>query len=338
MVVSSRILAFRGSKTVGVAGVAAVLALSACSGSPSSSGGGGDDDDVVEAAAPPTEVPTVPTAEPTVATTAETTVVTTPPTEAPTTLAPTTVPPPPPTEAPTTVPPTTVPPAPTMPPSYEPLAALEVPLAAVGTRGGAETARVQQRLLDLGFWLTSADGEYGLTTRQAVMAFQKFLGLPADGEVDGDTAGYLSNLTEQAHGRADAGTLVEIDKARQLIFFVVDGKTQWIFNTSTGNGQEYEEEDQNTPGELIKGVSLTPDGLHKVNRERPEGWWEGDLGQIYRPKYFVGGVAIHGSNSVPNYPASHGCVRVTVQAMDFIWETGLMPMSLPVWVHGEEPV
>jgi len=225
-----------------------------------------------------------------------------------------------------------------MPPSYEPIAALDVPLAAVGSRGGAETARVQQRLLDLGFWLTAADGEYGLTTRQAVMAFQKYLGLPADGAVNSDTAAYLTALTEQAHGQADAGTLVEIDKTRQLIFVVVDGKTQWIFNTSTGNGQEYQEEDQNSPGEVVKGVSLTPDGLHRVNRERPEGWWEGDLGQIYRPKYFVGGVAVHGSNSVPNYPASHGCVRVTVQAMDFIWETGLMPMSLPVWVHGEEPV
>ena len=161
------------------------------------------------------------------------------------------------------------------------------------------------------------------------MAFQKYLGLPASGEVDGETAAWLSGMTEQARATADAGTLVEIDKQRQLLFFVVDGYTQWIFNTSTGNGQEYEEADQNTPGESIKGVSITPDGLHKVNRERVEGWWEGDLGEIYRPKYFVGGVAVHGSNSVPNYPASHGCVRVTVQAMDFIWESGIMPMSHP---------
>ena len=227
-----------------------------------------------------------------------------------------------------------------MPPSIEPIAALDVPLAAVGSSGGAETARVQQRLLDLGFWLTGADGEYGLTTRQAVMAFQKYIGLPATGEVDGDTAAYLSSARpSRPTGTADAGTLVEVDKARQLLFVVVDGRTQWIFNTSTGNGQPYEEEDQNTPGEIDRRASsLTPDGLHQVNRERPEGWWEGDLGQIYRPKYFVGGVAVHGSNSVPNYPASHGCVRVTVQAMDFIWETGLMPMNIPVWVHGEEPV
>ncbi len=133
--------------------------------------------------------------------------------------------------------------------------------------------------------------------------------------------------------RANAGTLVEVDKTKQLLFFVIDGKTAWILNTSTGNGEEYTEEDKNTPGEVITGVSLTPSGLHKVNRERPEGWWEGDLGEIYRPKYFRGGVAVHGSNSIPNYPASHGCVRVSVPAMDFIWDSGIMPMGTPVWVH-----
>jgi peptidoglycan hydrolase-like protein with peptidoglycan-binding domain len=212
------------------------------------------------------------------------------------------------------------------------------PLVAVGSGGGSETARIQQRLIDLNFWLTGVDGSYGLATRQAVMAFQKYSGLNTSGNVDEATAAALSAATEQARATADAGTLVEVDKTRQLLFFVVDGRTQWIFNTSTANGLPYEEEDQNTPGEVQKGVAVTPDGLHRVNRERPEGWWEGDLGQIYRPKYFVGGVAVHGSNSIPNYPASHGCVRVSVPAMDFIWEAGLMPMRLPVWVHGIPPV
>ena len=130
---------------------------------------------------------------------------------------------------------------------------LEAPLNAVGSRSGGETARVQQRLLELGFWLTGPDGSYGLTTRQAVMAFQKYVGLPASGEVDGETAAWLSGMTEQGRATADAGTLVEIDKQRQLLFFVVDGYTQWIFNTSTGNGQEYEEPDQNTPGRVDQG-------------------------------------------------------------------------------------
>ena len=224
------------------------------------------------------------------------------------------------------------------PQNIEPIAPLPAPLAAVGSRGGGETARIQQRLLDLNFWLTPPDGQYGLTTRQAVMAFQKYAGLATSGNVDEATAAALSAATEQARSTADAGTLVEVDKTRQLLFFVVDGRTQWIFNTSTANGLPYEEEDQNTPGEIQKGVAVTPDGLHRVNRERPEGWWEGDLGQIYRPKYFVGGVAVHGSNSIPNYPASHGCVRVSVPAMDYIWESGMMPMRIPVWVHGTPPV
>ncbi len=136
-----------------------------------------------------------------------------------------------------------------------------------------------------------------------------------------------------ARARADAGTLVEIDKAKQLLFFVIDGRTQWILNTSTGNGEPYEEQDKNTPGEVITGISITPNGLHKVYRERAEGWWPGDLGEIYRPKYFSGGAAVHGSNSIPNYPASHGCVRISVPAMDWVWEINLMPMGTPVWVH-----
>ena len=299
-------------------GLAALPALAACRGS---DGDGGE----AAAAAPASTAPA--TAAPTPA----------PTTVAPTTVAPTTAPPT--TAAPTTtvtvVPPVTPPPGPQ---NIEPIAPDPVGFAAVGTGGGQETARIQQRLLDLNFWLTAPDGEYGLTTKQAVMAFQKYAGLETSGSVDEATAAALAATTEQARATADAGTLVEVDKTKQLLFFVVDGRTQWIFNTSTANGLPYEEEDQNTPGEIQKGVAVTPDGLHRVNRERPEGWWEGDLGQIYRPKYFVGGVAVHGSNSIPNYPASHGCVRLSVPAMDFIWETGMMPMRLPVWVHGIPPV
>jgi lipoprotein-anchoring transpeptidase ErfK/SrfK len=253
----------------------------------------------------------------------------TPPTTvAPTTVAPTTMP-----ESTTSVAPTTLAPTTTVPANIVAVGVVDPPLQAVGTNGGQETARVQQRLFDLGFWLSGVDGGYGLTTRQAVMAFEKYMGFEADGRVDQQTADALTTMTVRPIARADSGTLIEVDKAKQLLFFVIDGRTDWILNTSTGNGEEYTEPHQNRPGELISGVSITPSGLHRVNRERPEGWWEGDLGEIYRPKYFVGGVAVHGSNSIPNYPASHGCVRVSVPAMDWIWDSGIMPMRSPVWVH-----
>ena len=43
------------------------------------------------------------------------------------------------------------------------------------------------------------------------------------------------------------------------------------------------------------------------------------------------------STSVPSYPASHGCVRVTYAAMNFIWDQDLMPMGSRVWVYGSIP-
>lgn len=231
----------------------------------------------------------------------------------------------------TTVPPTTT----TVPPETVP--AVDPPIAAVGTSNGAETARAQQRLLDLGFWLQEADGQYGLTTRQAVMAFQKYHGVTADGVLGEETAALLSSELERPSARADAGTLVEVDKGLQLLFFVIDGRTTWVLNTSTGSEIPYDEPNQKDPTKREVGDSVTRNGLHKVYRQREQGWWEGDLGQIYRPKYFTGGIAVHGSNHVPNYPASHGCVRVSVPAMDWIWENDLMPMNIPVWVHEGVP-
>ena len=193
---------------------------------------------------------------------------------------------------------------------------------------------MQLRLLQLGFWNSGADGIFGTTTQQAVMAFQKYAGIAATGDVDESTASALTSAIERGRGLADTGDLVEIDKVRQLLFIIRAGKTVWTLNTSTGNGLPYEQPDENSPGDVVRGIALTPDGLWAVNRERPEGWWEGDLGEIYRPKYFRGGIAVHGSYVIPNYPASHGCVRVSVPAMDFIWEQDLMPMQSDVWVHG----
>ena len=41
-----------------------------------------------------------------------------------------------------------------------------------------------------------------------------------------------------------------------------------------------------------------------------DGWRDAPLGMLWRPKYFNGGIAVHGAPSVPPYPASHGCVRM----------------------------
>jgi peptidoglycan hydrolase-like protein with peptidoglycan-binding domain len=266
-------------------------------------------------------------------------------TAAPTTLAAPTLPP---TEAPTTttLPPVTEPPTtttvpPTEPPTttttLAPVLAVDPPIQAVGQNNGEETKRIQTRLLELGFWNAAVDGDYGLTTRQAVMAFQKYVGIDPSGKVNQTTADFLTGMTERAKPSIPVdGDKVEVDKTKQILFIIYGGQVVWTLNVSTGSGQYYLEQNQKDPTKYESGRSITRNGDFDVYRERAEGWWEGDLGKIYRPKYVSGGIAIHGSNSIPNYPASHGCIRVSVPAMDMIWDTGLIPKGFPVSIFGDD--
>ena len=206
----------------------------------------------------------------------------------------------------------------------------------MGGRSGKETVRIQQRLLDLGFWLAKASGRYDLTTKQAVMAFQKYSLLRPTGRVDLLTAKALTEATAKAQARTTSGNIVEVDKDRQVLFFVKDGVTEFVLNTSTGNGQYFLELNQKVDGKYEAGRAVTPSGKFKISRQREDGWWEGDLGKIYRPKYFNGGRAIHGSRSIPSRPASHGCVRVSIPAMDMLWTLDWVGRGLKVWVYGED--
>lgn len=211
-----------------------------------------------------------------------------------------------------------------------------LPVMAVRMTSGPATQVVQLRLQSLGFWLKEASGEYDFTTRQAVMAFQKFAGLVATGSVDDETAEAILH-TDRPMSRSEEKGLdadvVEVDLERQLAFVVRAGVLEWVLNVSTGTGKPYVERSHKNPNIVIRDVGDTPPGRFRVQKLRPDGWWEGDLGPIYRPIYFRGGIAFHGSAVIPAYPASHGCVRVSTDAMDMLWDTGLLEKWDDVWVY-----
>jgi lipoprotein-anchoring transpeptidase ErfK/SrfK len=69
---------------------------------------------------------------------------------------------------------------------------------------------------------------------------------------------------------------------------------------------------------------MEDNGMHRSTLE---------LGDMWRPKYFNGGIAVHGSPSVPPYPASHGCVRVSNAAMNWLWDVWGMPRGTRVLVY-----
>ena len=190
---------------------------------------------------------------------------------------------------------------------------------------------IQNRLMALGYWLGTPDGEFGSLTTQAVMAFQKYERLPITGTADAATQQRLAVASRPVPADTSAGNHVEIDKSRQIIMFAENGTTRWTFNTSTGSEVPYNEEGGS-------GTAVTPTGRFDVCFERDE-LRESSLGTLWRPKYFQcgRGIAVHGATSVPGYPASHGCVRVTYPAMNFIWDQNLMPMGEQVWVYGAIP-
>ncbi|MFC7529368.1 L,D-transpeptidase family protein [Actinoplanes sp. GCM10030250] len=189
---------------------------------------------------------------------------------------------------------------------------------------GAEVLALQNRLTELGYWMGKADGKFGSTTQQAVYALQKAAGIGRDGTVGVKTRKAL-DAGVRPKAKSTSGKMVEIDLKRQLLLLVDNGQVSQVFNTSTGSMEHYEQEGQTY-------LADTPRGKFKVSRQI-DGWRNAPLGMLWRPKYFNGGIAVHGAPSIPPYPASHGCARVSVAAMNWMWKNDALPIKTRVWVY-----
>lgn len=191
---------------------------------------------------------------------------------------------------------------------------------------GAKVEALQRQLTAKGYWLGSVDGDYGPLTRQAVIALQKAAGISRDGLAGPDTMKALKAGTRPS-AQSQKGLVVEVSLTKQLLLVVRDGKVQRILNTSTGTGKVY------TRPDGTKGRAVTPKGHFTVIRQI-DAWRTSPLGRLYRPKYVTSsGIAVHGSTSVPATPASHGCIRLTLAAMDTMWNQKLLPIGGKVWVY-----
>jgi N-acetylmuramoyl-L-alanine amidase len=182
----------------------------------------------------------------------------------------------------------------------------------------------QWRLSTLGYYVGAVNGYYGPQTTQGVMALQKAAELDRDGVLGPDTSSALSRQV-RPRPRTTTGSAVEVDLGRQLVLVVVSGRLRYVLNTSTGSGLSYASEGHQY-------LAVTPRGQFSVEREI-DGLRVSPLGELWRPKYFTGGYALHGSPSVPGYPASHGCVRLTNAAIDMLWWSGTAPLGRRVWVY-----
>jgi lipoprotein-anchoring transpeptidase ErfK/SrfK len=183
---------------------------------------------------------------------------------------------------------------------------------------------VEQRLNDLGYWITKVDGKRDDSTRQAIIAFQKVEGRKRTGVLSAADMELLGNAVRPTPKFATGPAHVEVDISRQVLFYVNgDGVVQKIVSVSTGNEKKYFDQ-----GEWQ--VAHTTRGNFKV-QWKYNGVRKASLGDLYYPSYFNGGIAVHGSPSIPPYPASHGCVRVPRFAERTLFK--MMPVGTPVMVY-----
>lgn len=167
---------------------------------------------------------------------------------------------------------------------------------------------LQRQLAEHGFYRGELDGEYGPMTSQAVMAFHKHLGLERSFSWQPDDWRFLDDLQPVVY-RGQGG--IEIDLDRQLLYYHRGPDDVAIVPISSGNGERF----VNRTGRLV--TARTPEGEFRLRSHVP-GLRVSYLGALWKPWYFYGGYAIHGSSSVPAYPASHGCVRVPNWEADWL--------------------
>lgn len=193
------------------------------------------------------------------------------------------------------------------------------------------TARVQAELAAQGFYRGPVDGMAGPGTEAAIVAFHKAAGLDRETVWRPDGLALLRawdgpDIPERP-GEPDR---VEIDLTRQILVVVRDGTVEAVMGVSSGNGGTF----VNARGRTVR--AATPEGDFTFIRH-VDGVRRSYLGVLYRPWYFRGGYAVHGSSDVPAHPASHGCVRITNADADYLSSRVFLGMPVHVWRSAEPP-
>ena len=164
------------------------------------------------------------------------------------------------------------------------------PSAASG-ESGTFVALIQQRLAALDFYIPQT-GVFDEGTALALDAYHRLLGWGTSQTLDGATISYLLDGfgTFKVRDPGD-GKHAEGDLADQLLALVNGSQIYRIYPISSGK--------PSTPTILGRFRVYT-----KVPGYLPDG--------MYYSNFFYTGYAVHGYDPAPDYPASHGCIRVPI--------------------------
>ncbi len=183
---------------------------------------------------------------------------------------------------------------------------------------------LQEHLRRWGYSPGPVNGYYGDETATAVWAFQKVNGLRPVMKADERTRDALfAPVRIRPLVRRAPGRRIEIDLRRRLLVVWKHHRPVLVTHVSTGADTSYCERG-------MCGFARTPVGNFRVTR-RIKGWHTGRLGAMYYPAFFRGGVALHGSLTVPRRKASHGCVRIPMHLAKKVYR--FARVGTPVYVR-----
>jgi hypothetical protein len=174
---------------------------------------------------------------------------------------------------------------------------------------GADVLAMQHRLSSLHYWL-KITGKFDYDTQEAVYAFQAINGLTMDGVVGPLTQRALAHPHTYTPQDPSVATRIEVNISSkvQILAYYKNYQLVLISHISSAGNYYYTCSGGGTC------FAQTPTGWFRT-WGFTSGWVKVPLGEMYNPSWLsVNGdtevYAIHGDTSVPNYPASHGCVRI----------------------------
>ena len=165
-------------------------------------------------------------------------------------------------------------------------------------------------LANLGY-VNDEGKKYDSATGRAVLAYHK---VNNDKRSENATSSDFKKLAKGKGGYdlkwPEGGKHVEADLSRQVMVLAKGDKVDEIYHISSG-------------------APATPTILGKFNFYRKDAGYN-SLGMYYSV-YFIRGYATHGYHSVPDYPASHGCLRNPIP--DSVHIYNWIDLGDPIYVY-----
>lgn len=175
---------------------------------------------------------------------------------------------------------------------------------------GGITALFNRSLQARGFHTGTGGRRVTLGTRLAIKAFRKTNGMGRSMKYRRSVFRKLLKGRGAFNPRYTDGRHVEVDLSRQVMSLIEGDTPKHTFHISSG-------------------AASTPTIRGKYTFYRREAGYNNV--RMYYSVYFQGGYAIHGYSGVPNYPASHGCVRNPIPFSRFIYNW--VNIGMPIYVY-----